>query len=209
MGALMPVGSGPDKEIVDRLNNLFSGANLTALRNHNQVENLFDGHHRLRRVALRIGAFPSADYSPTDPDAKRKWFYFLHHELPQETQDAIKRILSDAMTRTSIKAVEFSVEENSVASHPHLFPSNGEQLTAYLNQARNAYLVHLVVPAPMSDSAEDPPADQDDNEQPITWPTLRLRRPRFATARRKRKPPRKKAPKKAPKKKAAKKKSRR
>jgi hypothetical protein len=209
MGALIPVGSGPDKEIVDRLNSLFSGANLTTLRHHDQVEKLFDGHHRLGRVAFRLGAYPSADYSPGDPDAKRKWFYFLHHELPQETQDAIKRILSDAMTRSSIRAVEFSVEENSVASHPHLFPSNREQLTAYLNQARNAYLVHLVVPAPMSGNVEDPPADQDPGETPITWAMLRLRRPRFATAGGKRKPPRKKAPKKAPKKKKAAKKSRR
>src|SRR3977135_3554451 len=51
MGALLPVGSGPDAEIVDRLNNLFSGTNLAVLRNHHRrKEKLFHGAHRLRRV---------------------------------------------------------------------------------------------------------------------------------------------------------------
>src|SRR5258708_33252301 len=100
MGALLPVGSGPDAEIVDRLNSLFSGTNLAVLRNHHRrKEKLFQGAHRLRRVAVRIGAYPAKDYSPDD--AKRKWFFFLHHELTQPTEDAIKRILNDAMTNTA------------------------------------------------------------------------------------------------------------
>ncbi len=179
MGALLPVGSGPDAEIVDRLNELFSGTDLATLRKHNKKEKLFDTGHRLRRVAFRIGAYPSRDYGADD--AKRKWFFFLHHELPQQTQDAIKRILADAMTRTAIKAVKFSVEENSQASQPHLYPSNDEQLKNYLNTAGDTYLVHLVVKAPMADSAEDPPGDNDPDkdEQPIAWPTLSLRRPPF------------------------------
>lgn len=179
MGALLPVGSGPDAEIVDRLNELFSGKDLAALRKHNKKEKLFDPSHRLRRVAFRIGAYPSKDYGKDD--AKRKWFFFLHHVLPQETQDAIKRILGDAMTRNAIKAVKFSVEENSVVTHPHLFPSNNEPLASYLNAAGNTYLVHLVVQGPMDDSAEDPPGDNDPDkgEQPIAWPELSLRRPSF------------------------------
>ncbi|MHC6153634.1 hypothetical protein ACVSQB_17840 [Bradyrhizobium elkanii] len=179
MGALLPVGSGPDAEIVDRLNQLFSGTELAALRKHNKKEKLFDPNHRLRRVAFRIGAYPSRDYG--NDDAKRKWFFFLHHVLPEETQDAIKKILGDAMTRTAIKAVKFSVEENSQVRHPHLFPSNSEPLTSYLNGAGNAYLVHLVVQGPMDDSAEDPPGDNDTDsgEQPIVWPKLELRRPSF------------------------------
>ncbi|MGF6306828.1 hypothetical protein ABIB82_000975 [Bradyrhizobium sp. i1.8.4] len=179
MGALLPVGSGPDAEIVDRLNELFSGKDLASLRKHNKKEKLFDTSHRLRRVAFRIGAYPSKDYGKDD--AKRKWFFFLHHVLSQETQDAIKKILGDAMTRTAIKAVKFSVEENSVVSHPHLFPSNNEPLANYLNAAGNAYLVHLVVQGPMDDSAEDPPGDNDPDkdEQPIAWPELSLRRPPF------------------------------
>jgi hypothetical protein len=179
MGALLPVGSGPDAEIVDRLNELFSGTDLAVLRRHNRREKLFDSNHRLRRVAFRIGAYPTRDYG-TD-DAKRKWFFFLHQVLPQATQDAIKKILNDAMSRTSIKAVKFSVEENSQVSHPHLFPSNNEPLSNYLNTAGDRYLIHLVVKAPMDDSAEDPPGDGDPDtgEQPIDWPTLALRRPPF------------------------------
>jgi hypothetical protein len=184
MGALLPVGSGPDAEIVQTLNGLFKGDNLKALRSHHKLrEKLFGPGHRLRRVALRIGAYPTRDYG-TD-DAKRKWFFFLHHVLPQATQDAIKRILNDAMTRLTIKAVEFSVEENSVVSAPHLFPSNSEtQLTSYMNAARDKYRVHLVVKAPMADDAEDPPDnDPDSDEQPIEWPTLKLGKPPLGKAR--------------------------
>ncbi|MCA6122194.1 hypothetical protein J6500_09875 [Bradyrhizobium sp. WSM 1704] len=179
MGALLPVGSGPDAEIVDRLNELFSGTELASLRRHNKKEKLFDANHRLWRVAFRIGAYPSRDYG--SDDAKRKWFFFLHHVLTQDTQDAIKRILGDAMTRSAIRAVKFSVEENSQVRHPHLFPSNNEPLANYLNTAGNTYLVHLVVKGPMDDSAEDPPGDNDPDhgEQPISWPKLELRRPAF------------------------------
>jgi hypothetical protein len=180
MGALLPVGSGPDAEIVDRLNKLFSGAKLAIIRNHNKRrEKLFQGNHRLRRVAFRIGAYPAQDY--VADDAKRKWFYFLHHEITQATEDAIKKILNDAMTNTSITAVAFSVEENSQAAHPHLYPSNTEPLANYLNATGNKYLVHLVVPAPMTDDAENPPGDNDPDpgEQPIDWPSLKLRRPTF------------------------------
>jgi hypothetical protein len=37
MGALMPVGSGPDKEIVTVLNSLFSGSNFQVLRDHDKI----------------------------------------------------------------------------------------------------------------------------------------------------------------------------
>jgi hypothetical protein len=183
MGALLPVGSGPDAEIVQTLNDLFKGNKLAALRRHHKLqEKLFGPGHRLRRVALRIGAYPARDYGADD--AKRKWFFFLNHVLPQATQDAIKRILNDAMTRLTIKAVQFSVEENSVVSAPHLSPSNNEtQLTSYMNAARDKYLVHLVVKAPMADDAEDPPDnDPDSDEHQIEWPTLRLGKSPFGKA---------------------------
>jgi hypothetical protein len=181
MGSLMPVGSGPDKEIVTVLNNLFSGANFNTLRDHNtNKEKLFGNHRRLNRVAFRIGAYPAKDYYPDD--AKRKWFYFLHH-LPKATQDAIKRILSDALANNKIDGVRFSVEENAVVAAPHLYPSNAEPLPNYLNPAKDTYLVHLVVKAPMPDTGEDPPGDNDPDqnppEVPIVWPKLRLHRPKF------------------------------
>jgi hypothetical protein len=185
MGSLMPVGSGPDKELVTVLNNLFSGDNFNTLRDHNaKKEKLFNDHRRLNRVANRIGAYPAKDYYPDD--AKRKWFYFLHH-LPKVTQDAIKRVLSDALTNKKIVGVRFSVEENTETNAPHLFPSNGEPLTNYLNPAKDKYLVHLIVEAPMPDTGEDPPGDDDQDqnppEVPIVWPTLRLRRPQFVRPR--------------------------
>ena len=183
MGALLPVGSGPDAEIVQTLNGLFKDPNLSALRAHHRREKLFDAGNRLRRVAFRIGAYPARDYG--SDDAKRKWFFFLHHVLPQATQDAIKGILCDAMRRPSIKAVEFSVEENSIASHPHLFPSDNEALPKYLDSTETKYLVHLAVKAPMDDDAEDPPGDTDSDEQPIVWPTLTLCRPPLGRSRKK------------------------
>ena len=184
MGDIMPVGSGPDQEIVAVLNNLFRGRNLATLRGHHtNKERLFGNNRRLERIAFRIGAYPTRDYSPDD--AKRKWFYWLHH-LPNGTKSAIKRILTDAMTNSAIRGVLFSVEENPITTHPHLFPSNSEQLNRYLNAARDKYLVHMVVREPMPDIGEDPPGDndQDNNEVPIDWPKLRLRRPKFARPRR-------------------------
>jgi hypothetical protein len=180
MGSLMPVGSGPDKEIVTVLNNLFRGANFNTLRDHDtNKEKLFSNNRRLNRVAFRIGAYPAKDYQPDD--ARRKWFYFLHH-LPKATQDAIKLILRDALTNNKISGVMFSVEENAVVAAPHLYPSNAEPLANYLNTAKDKYLVHLIVKAPMPDTGEDPPGDQDQNpnEVPIVWPRLSLRRPTFA-----------------------------
>ncbi len=185
MGALMPVGSGPDKEIVTLLNNLFSGKNLKALRDHNaHKEKLFASNRRLHRLAFRIGAYPAKDYKPDD--AKRKWFYFLRH-LPKATQDAIKRILDDALTNNKIDAVMFSVEENATVNAPHLYPSNGDPLPNFLNDTKDRYLVDLIVKAPMPDTGEDPPADSDSNEVPIEWPKLRLRRPKFAKPKKKKK----------------------
>ena len=122
-------------------------------------EDLFDKHHRLSRVAARIGAFPARDYG-SDP-AKKKWFYFLHKELNKATQDAIKRILGDALSNSKIKAIAFSVEENAAASHPHLFPSNDEPLANYLDTTRSVYLVKMIVKAPLEDSnLDDPPGDE-------------------------------------------------
>ncbi len=134
MGSLMPIGSGPDAEIIAVLNKVFSGRNLDSLRAHEGLtgESIFDRHHKLHRIAFRIGAYPARDYSPDD--AKRKWFYFLHRVLPPPTEKAIKRILKDALLPNSkIKAVQFFVEENSAASAPHLFPSNSEPLSGYLD----------------------------------------------------------------------------
>lgn len=176
MGSLMPVGSGPDKEIITVLNNLFSGANLQALRDHDKKEKLFKGNRRLHRVAVRLGAYPARDYSPDQ--AKKKWFFFLRN-LPIATTRAINRILNDALVkdRTQIIAVQFGVEENSRVARPHLFPSNNEDLSAYIIGG-NKYLIHLIVKAPMTDQGEDPPTDQDQNppEIPIQWPTLRRRK---------------------------------
>jgi len=184
MGSLMPIGSGPDAEIIAVLNKVFSGRNLDALRAHEGLtgESLFDKNHKLHRVAFRIGAYPARDYSPDD--AKRKWFYFLHRVLPPATEKAIKRILKDALLPNSkIKAVQFFVEENSAASAPHLFPSNSEPLSGYLDPTSKYYWVRLIVKKQLDDVGEDQPdrpGDHDTNdngndvEQPIKWPSFRL-----------------------------------
>jgi len=187
MGSLMPIGSGPDAEIIAVLNKVFSGRNLDSLRAHEELtgESLFDKNHKLHRVAFRIGAYPARDYSPDD--AKRKWFYFLHRVLPSATEKAIKKILKDALLPNSqIKAVQFFVEENSAASAPHLFPSNSEPLSGYLDPTGKYYWVRLIVKKQLDDVGEDQPdrpGDHDTNdngndiEQPIKWPSFRL--PRF------------------------------
>lgn len=192
MGSLFPVGGGPDNEIISTLDKLFSGANFKTLVKHRALtgEDLFDKSHRLSRVAARIGAYPARDYG-SDP-AKKKWFYFLHKEINKATQDAIKRILGDALSNPKIKAVSFSVEENAAASHPHLFPSNDEPLANYLDTTRSVYLVKMIVKKPLDDSNVDNPPDDNDPdknnsgqnvEKPITWPTFKGSRRQFAKRR--------------------------
>jgi hypothetical protein len=191
MGSLMPVGSGPDAEIIAALNNIFSGKNLATLRDHkNQTgESLFDKNHKLRRVAFRLGAYPARDYSPVD-DAKRKWFYFLHQVLPPATEKAIKRVLNNAISSNSpVTAVQFFVEENKAASEPHLYPYNTASLASFLDPTGKYYWVRLIVKKQLDDVGEDQPDkpndhDKDDNgndvEHPINWPAFRLKHSVFA-----------------------------
>jgi len=192
MGTLFPIGGGPDNEIINTLDKLFSGANFKALVKHRTEsgEDLFDKNHRLTRVAARIGAYPARDYG-SDP-AKKKWFYFLHKELNKATQDAIKRILGDALKNPKIKAVSFSVEENTAAAHPHLFPSNDEPLANYLDTTRAVYLVKMIVKKQLDDgNVDDPPGDNDPDksdsgsnlEHPIKWPAFKGSRRQFAKRR--------------------------
>jgi hypothetical protein len=190
MGALMPVGSGPDAEIISALNNVFSGKNLATLRDHKSQtgESLFDKYHKLRRVAFRIGAYPARDYSPDD--AKRKWFYFLHQVLPPATEKAIKRILNDAIRPDSpITAVQFFVEENAAAAAPHLYPNNTASLASFLDPTGNYYWVRLIVKQQLDDVGEDQPDkpndhDKDDGgndlERLINWPALKMKHSVFA-----------------------------
>jgi hypothetical protein len=190
MGALMPVGSGPDAEIISALNNVFSGKNLTALRDHKSLtgESLFDKDHKLRRVAFRIGAYPARDYSPDD--AKRKWFYFLHQVLPPATETAIKRILNDAIRPNSpVKAVQFFVEENAAVAAPHLYPNNTASLADFLDPTGNYYWVRLIVKQQLDDVGEDQPDKPNDHdkdnagndlEHPINWPALKMKHSVFA-----------------------------
>jgi hypothetical protein len=178
MGMLFPVNGGPDTEIISNLNNVFSGKNLDALREHRTREKLFDTKHRLSRVAKRIGGIP-VRYYPNDP-AERKWYYFLDTVLSNATKAAIRRILDDTLTQSVNKVLgaKFSAEENAVVKTPHLFPSNSETLSTYI--VGNYYHLHLIVKAPASDADQANPPDNPDTdangnsiEKPINWPSRR------------------------------------
>ena len=131
MGSLMPAGSGPDKEIVTVLRNLFSGANFLhyPLRDHDNKKKKLFGAYSKAEIELHFREWriskPRNDYPD---DAKRKWFYFLHH-LPKATRKAIKRILRDALTNNKIDGVRFSVEENAVVADAHLLPKQHRAAT--------------------------------------------------------------------------------
>jgi len=75
MGSLIPIGGGADAEIKLRLNTAFNDFNIKIVRGVVTNENLFDGKHRLHRLAYRLGTYPIGKYS--GDDAKGKWFYFL------------------------------------------------------------------------------------------------------------------------------------
>lgn len=176
MGGLIP--NPHDQEIVARLNWVFSGNRLDALKVHNNtIEPLFDNVHTLHRVAVRIGAVPTGAY-------RTRWVYFLHRVLPAAMQnnvsasDAIKRILRTAMTN-DIAAVTFQVTQDDTATWPnniqgqpyYVYPSNDGAIQSYTYNGNTIYSVTLVCQANMPAGNEgDPEPDPGANEQPINIP---------------------------------------
>ena len=87
MGSLIPIGGGADAEIKMRLNTAFNDSNIAIVRSVFANEKLFDGRHRLHRLAYRLGTYPTKTY--VGDDAKGKWFYFLKKLLKNAAHNGV------------------------------------------------------------------------------------------------------------------------
>src|SRR5437660_1729258 len=94
MGGFIP--SPNDQEIVAKLNYLFSGAQLAAIKAFTDKNNkrLFPAKN-LSRVARRIGAYPNTTNDQYGRNPRARWYLFLE-KLPTTTKSDINNLLKDA-----------------------------------------------------------------------------------------------------------------
>jgi hypothetical protein len=215
MGALIPIGGGADAEITGHLNAAFNETNLRIVRDVHKGEKIFDGRHKLHRIAYRLGTYPIRTYS--GDNAKGKWFYFLKKTLKDATlngnltTDSIKAILSYAMRITSVKRVVFDARLGTDANLDHYVDPNNPMTDndiARLVDTTGTLTVALICPAPLGNNTAQTPnqtgdLDRDSNGNIIERPPIKIFEPQNlappALSRTTRKPKGKKKVKKAPK----------
>jgi hypothetical protein len=173
MGALIPIGGGADAEIKLRLNTAFNDTNIQIVRDVVRNENLFDGSHRLHRIAYRLGTYPIRTYS--GDDAKGKWFYFLKKILKDATHngistpDSIKSILSYALRRnTGVARVVFEAIQGADGSLDHYVAPNNpvhDADIAPLVDSTGTLSITLVCPSPLPNRSSPVPDQQGDLDQ--------------------------------------------
>ncbi len=173
MGSLIPIGGGGDAEIKLRLNTAFNDLNIQIVRGVVKNENLFDGKHRLHRLAYRLGTYPIGKYLGDDP--KGKWFYFLKMILVAATHnrvstaDSITKILSYAMRIPAVKRVVFDATQSADPDY-YVVPNNPvtDADIAPLVDTTGTLTLTLVCPAPLPNQSSplpDQKADADESPQ--------------------------------------------
>lgn len=93
MGAALP--NGNDLEVIDQLNNAFTGANFATIRTHAAGDDFLWGSNKnLARAAYRLNIWPTG--GPGN-QPRRRWFAFLGRILSKTNRDDIKRALKNAV----------------------------------------------------------------------------------------------------------------
>lgn len=95
MGDLIP--NGNDLDVINQLNNTFTGANFDAIRQFvasTGDDFLWGNSKSLARASWRLGIWPTAT---TTPSPKKRWFAFLGRILSKTNRDDIKRALKNAV----------------------------------------------------------------------------------------------------------------
>jgi len=169
MGSLIPIGGGADAEIKGRLNAAFNATNIGIVRNVVANENIFDGQHKLHRIAYRLGTYPTKTY-PND-NAKGKWFFFLKKIIKDaahngiSTTDSIKAILSYALNTHGVKRVVFDARQGSDPNADHYVDPGNPVTTvdiARLVDTTGTLMVALICPAPLPNSTAPTPNQDAD-----------------------------------------------
>ena len=93
MGSALP--NGNDLEVINQLNNQFTGANLDAIREYvasSGDDFLWGSKKNLARAAYRLNIWPTAGTKP-----RKRWFAFLGRILSKNNRDDIKDALKKAV----------------------------------------------------------------------------------------------------------------
>ncbi len=94
MGGLLP--NPNDLQVIAQLDERFSGDQLIWLRGQCVSDPMFDAQRSLRRAAWRLKIAPTTGNKPA-----ARWSWFLGKGLSQANQDAIKKILREAMANAA------------------------------------------------------------------------------------------------------------
>ena len=91
MGSALP--NGNDLEVINQLNNQFTGANLDAIREYvaSSGDDFLWGSKNLARASYRLNIWPTAGTKP-----RKRWFAFLGRILSKNNRDDIKDALKKA-----------------------------------------------------------------------------------------------------------------
>src|ERR1700731_1272941 len=102
MGALIP--NGNDAEVIDKLNSVFSGANLTKLRKHihSKKDDVFHGERNLHRISHRLKIAPTSGAK-----AKGRWYVFLRDLIGPDTQKKILKGIGDGVRDSNCEGIRF------------------------------------------------------------------------------------------------------
>jgi len=101
MGSALP--NGNDLDVINQLNNQFTGANFDALRTYVTTSGddfLWGSNKSLARAAYRLNIWPTAGTKP-----RKRWFAFLGRILSKSNRDDIKDALMKAVQDKTGKVI--------------------------------------------------------------------------------------------------------
>jgi hypothetical protein len=186
MGGLIPIGGGADAEIKGRLNAAFDDTNIVIVRGQHTKEGLFDGNHKLHRLAYRLGAYPIRTYKGESAKAQGKWFFFLKKTLKDPAIQSITAILRYAMVNANnnVARVVFDARPGDPNANPDHYvdgpshnPTSNADITGLVDSS-GTLLLALICPESLSMNTSPVPnqsGDVDAGEKPpakIFTPTL-------------------------------------
>jgi hypothetical protein len=162
MGGFLP--SPNDQEIIAKLNFLFSGANLTALKAFTDKNGkpMFPAKN-LSRVARRIGAYPNTTNDANGRNPRARWYVFLEG-LPGQTKKDINGLLSDAISN-GYDGVVFDLTHEPTGKPPFIQPGSGGGPGEVVNFPDGKTILFITMvcdqPIPTGGNHDRPPSGHD------------------------------------------------
>jgi hypothetical protein len=171
MGSALP--NGNDLEVINQLNNQFTGANLDAIREYvasSGDDFLWGSKKNLARASYRLNIWPTAGTKP-----RKRWFAFLGRILSKNNRDDIKDALKKAVQNDTgnVIGVHFWAQyDPNVAANSYIVVVSDEAADATHIFRRITLLTDHEIPA---NEGGDPDPGKDQGEtgpvHPISKPT--------------------------------------